>query len=338
MSKYFVGLDIHKEQIQGCVIDKEGDVVCQQRFLNTPQALDYFLEKQDKETAFVMEACGMYEPIYDRIEEQGYEVTLAHPLKVKAIAYSKKKTDEIDAKILAELLKAKLIPESYVPEKYVRFRRSLVRNRTYLVRQRTNLKQHTHSILLKNGIKRIHSDIFGKGGMKWLTKIELPYSDRLALDNILAIVNTFNQKIEISQDAIDGIVKSDNKVKRLLTIPGIGNYLALLITAEIDDVKRFKTAKKLCAYVGIVPSVYQSGNNTRLGHITKLGSSLVRWGLVEAAHRAIISDKHMKEIYERLEKKKGKNKAIIAIARKILTYIYIMLTNNIDYEALVVNK
>lgn len=91
MTKYFVGLDIHKDEIQGCVLDKEGDVVCKQRFLNTPQALDYFLEKQDKETSFVMEACGMYEPIYDRLEEQGYKVVLAHPYKVKAIAYSKKK-------------------------------------------------------------------------------------------------------------------------------------------------------------------------------------------------------------------------------------------------------
>jgi len=338
MTKYFVGLDIHKEEIQGCVINDQGEVISNQRFLNTTKALDYFLEKQDKDTAFVMEACGMYEPIYDRIEEQGYEVTLAHPLKVKAIAYSKKKTDEIDAKILADLLRVKLIPESYVPPKHVRFRRSIIRNRTYLVRQRSNLKHHTHSILLKNGIKAKYTDIFGKGGMEWLTKIELPYADRLALDNILSIVNTFNQKIELSDDLINGIVKNDKQVNKLLTIPGIGNYLALLITSEIDDVKRFRTAKKLCAYVGIVPAVYQSGNTTKIGSITKLGSSLVRWGLVEAAQRAIVSDKHFKEMFEKLEKRKGRQKAIVAIARKMLTYIYIMLTNNIDYEVLVVNK
>jgi len=338
MSKYFSGLDIHKDHIQSCVIDTEGTIVNQQRFLNTKEALDYYLEKQDKETSFVMEACGMYEPIYDRIEEQGFSVVLAHPFKVKAIAYSKKKTDEIDAKILAELLKAKLIPESYVPQKHVRFRRSIIRNRTYLVRQRSNLKHHTHSILLKNGIKRIHSDIFGKGGLEWLCQIELPYADRLALDNILAIVNTYNQKIDLSNCLIDEIVKKDEYVKNLVTIPGIGNFLALLITSEIDDIKRFSTAKKLCAYVGIVPSVYQSGNVTRLGAITKLGSSLVRWGLIEAAHRAVISDEYMKIQYEKLEKKKGKHKAIVAVARKMLTYIYIMLTNNMSYGALVVKK
>jgi transposase len=338
MTKYFVGLDIHKDEIQGCVLDKEGDVVCKQRFLNTPQALDYFLEKQDKETSFVMEACGMYEPIYDRLEEQGYKVVLAHPYKVKAIAYSKKKTDEIDAKILADLLRANLIPESYVPSKQIRFRRTLVRNRTYLVRQRTNLKNRVHSILLKNGVRRIHTDIFGKGGLEWLAKIDLPYADRFMLDNLLSIVYNFNNKIDLTSEAINAIVKNDKQVNRLTKIPGIGNYLALLITSEIDDVKRFNTAKKVCGYIGIVPSVNQSGNNTRLGNITKLGSGLVRWGLIEAANRAIVSDKHFKERFEKLHKRIGRQKALVAIARKMITYIYIMLTNNIDYEALIVNK
>lgn len=338
MSEYFCGLDIHKQEIQGCVVDSKGEIVSQQRFLNTPKALDYFLEKQDKETSFVMEACGMYEPIYDRIDVQGYEVVLAHPYKLRAIASSKKKTDEIDAKILADLLRARLIPESYVPKKSTRFRRRLIRDRTYLVKQRSNIKLKIHSILLRNGIKSPYSDIFGKAGWEWLTHLELPYSDRFTLDNLLSIVNTFNNKIEICQNIIDNIVKKDKYIQKLLTIPGIGNYLALLITSEIDDISRFSTAKKLCAYMGIVPSVYQSGNTTKIGHITKLGSNIVRWGLTEAAHRAVVSDKHFKEIYERLEKKKGKNKAIVAVSRKILTYIYIMLTNNIDYEALVINK
>jgi len=102
--------------------------------------------------------------------------------------------------------------------------------------------------------------------------------------------------------------------------------------------KRFNTAKKVCGYIGIVPSVNQSGNTTRLGNITKLGSGLVRWGLIEAANRAIVSDKHFKEMFEKLHKRIGRQKALVAIARKMITYIYIMLTNNIDYEALIVNK
>lgn len=148
-------------------------------------------------------------------------------------------------------MRANLIPESYVPSKQIRFRRTLVRNRTYLVRQRTNIKNRVHSILLKNGVRRIHTDIFGKGGLEWLAKIDLPYADRFMLDNLLSIVYNFNNKINLTSDAIDGIVKNDKQVNRLTKIPGIGNYLALLITSEIDDVKRFNTAKKYADILGL---------------------------------------------------------------------------------------
>lgn len=334
----YVGLDVHKEFIYASTVDDRGKILNERKFMNSVGALSYFLENQDKETEFVLEACGMYEPVYDRIEEQGFSVKVAHPLKTKAIASARIKTDSIDAKVLADLLRADLVAESYVPSKEVRELRSLVRRRTSLVKQRSHLKHQTHSILLKNGVNAPMTDIFGVSGKKFLQQVELPYAERLAMDNLLAIVESFNERISLSDTAITGIVQSNDKIKLLTTIPGIADFSALLIYSDIDKIQRFKSPKHLCSYAGIVPSVYQSGNTVRRGSITKHGSRLLRWVLIQAAHRAVVSDPHLSRLYKHLEKKKGSNKAIVAIARKMLTYIFIMLTGGIEFQALYVNR
>lgn len=334
----FCGLDVHKEFVFASVVDGEGNKVLERKFLNSPEALDYFLESVEPQTGFVLEACGMYEPVYDRIEQQGFSVKVAHPLKTKAIASARIKTDAMDAGVLAHLLRADLVPESYVPSKEVRELRSLVRRRASLVRQRSHLKHQVHSILLKNGIKLEVSDIFGVRGKELLTQLELPYAERLALDNLLAIVESFDERIELSNVAIDGIAQNHSQVKLLTSIPGIGNYSALLVFAEIVDVKRFPSAKHLASYAGLVPSVYQSGNTTRRGSITKTGSRLLRWVLVQCAHKAVVSDPALHRYFEHLKRKKGSQKAVVAVARKILTYAYVMLTESIEFQALSVHR
>jgi len=334
----FTGLDVHKAFIYANVVDEKGKTVIERKLMNTTQALDYFLESVPEGTQFVLEACGMYEPVYDRIEQQGFKVKVAHPLKTRAIASARIKTDAIDAKVLANLLRVDMIAESHVPNKEVRELRSLVRRRTGLVRQQSQLKNQAHSILLKNGINAPITDIFGKGGKKFLAQVELPYAERLALDNILAIADSYDERISLSDAAIEGVAKNNPEIKLLTTIPGIGDFSALLIYADIDDVKRFQDAKHLCSYAGIVPSVYQSGDTVRRGRITKTGSRLLRWVLVQAAHKAVVTDPHLNRFYEHLKGKKGSQKAIVAVARKILTYIYVMLTKGIEYQVLSFNR
>jgi len=335
---FYAGLDVHKEFIYAQVLDEQGTSKIERKFMNTPEALDYFLEHVDGTTEFVLEACGMYEPVYDRIEEQGFSVKVAHPLKTRAIASARIKTDAIDAKVLANLLRTDLVAESHVPSKEIRELRSLVRRRTSLVRQRSHLKHQAHSILLKNGIKAPMTDIFGKMGKKFLQQVELPYAERLALDNLLAITESFDERVSLSDTAINGTVEANQSIKRLTTIPGVGNFSALLVYADIDNVKRFKSAKHLCSYAGIVPSVYQSGSTIRRGSITKTGSRLLRWVLVQNAHKAVRSDPLLAKYFNHLKKKKGTQKAIVAVARKILTYMYIMLTEGVEYQALYVNR
>lgn len=334
MEKQYVGLDVHKEHVSMAVVDRHGKVVKEAKFLNDIKSLDHFLGGMQPETEFALEACGFYEPIYDWIDDRGYNVTLAHPLKVKAIASAKIKTDTIDARTLAQLKRVDLLPESYVPPKHVREIRSIVRHRASMVRQRAHIKHCVHAVLHREGIKQPFSDLFGKAGLVWLKQVPLKFSSRSSVDNYLAIYSAMTEKIELTSIQIQGLVNANPNVQRLTSMPGIGAYSALLIATEIGDVNRFPSADKLCAYAGLVPSVYQSARTLRRGHITKEGNKLLRWILVEAAQKASQHDPHLSRQYNKLKARMGANKAKVAIARKMLCYIFVMLTKGKSYTSI----
>jgi transposase len=333
----YCGLDVHKESISAAVIDDKGRVLKEVKFMNTTQALDHFLSGLNEQTEFALEACGFYEPIYDWIDERGYGVTLAHPLKVRMIADAKIKTDKIDAKTIAQLKRTDLLPASYVPPKHVREIRGIVRHRASMVRQRAKIKHCVHAVLHREGIQQPFSDLFGKAGIEWLKHVNVKYNNRLSIDNYLAIHQSMSEKIDETTRQIEAIVKINPAVQRLTTMPGIGDYSALLITTEIGDINRFRNVDKLCSYAGLVPSISQSARTLRRGHITKEGNKLLRWILVECAQRAVISNNILSKKYKRLEKKIGRNKAIVTIARKMLCYAYIILTEGKEWHTLSVN-
>jgi transposase len=149
----FIGLDVHKEFCQACVIDERGRALSNERFPSTHESLDVFLAGI-KDAKFVLESTGVWEYIYDGIEDRGFEGVLAHPLKVRAIAEARIKTDKVDAETLAQLLRADLIPRSWVPSRDIRDLRQLVRQRAYLARQSTSFKNRVSAELLRRGIRR----------------------------------------------------------------------------------------------------------------------------------------------------------------------------------------
>lgn len=149
----YVGLDVHKEFCQACVIDPSGRVLSNEKFSSTQKELDGFL-RRFKNAKFVLESTGIWEFIYEGIEKRGFEVVVAHPLKVRAIAEAKVKTDKVDAETLAQLLRADLIPRSWVPSKDMRDLRQLVRQRAYLVQRATGFKNRISAELLRRGVRR----------------------------------------------------------------------------------------------------------------------------------------------------------------------------------------
>ncbi len=328
----YVGLDISKKTCYATVMTKDGKITKQEKFLNSIEELDKFLEMLATNASIVMEA-SQWEYLYDHIENKGFNVKLADPAKTKAIADAKIKTDKLDSEMLANLLRANLIAESYIPPKHIRELRNLVRHRAYLVRQRVGLKNQVHALLTKEGIDTPFTDLFGSNGMQFLKQLELKESHQFALNNYLELINHYNLLIDKTSKRIESIGKDIPDIQLLTTIPGIGSYSAMLLIAEIGDINRFPSAKKLCSYAGLVPSTHQSGGVEYHGHITKRGSTWMRWVLIQATHIAVRQDNYLQRFYYRIAKRKGGKIAIVATARKMLAVVYHMLKTKKEFNA-----
>ena len=287
-----------------------------------------------KNITIAIEACNTWEHIYDSIEMDGHKVVLAHPLKTRIIAESKIKTDKVDARILAHLLRTGFLPTSYIPSHEVRELRHLVRQRIFLGRYRTKLKDKIYAELLRRGIQYERGGIIFTGkGKKWLRSLNIP-----VLDTYLSLLEALLDETAVIEKNLRVQSRKYSEIHLLTTIPGIGIYSALIILSEIGDINRFHSEEKLYSYAGVIPSVHQSGEHTYYGHITKRGSKHLRWILTEAVRVHLNwTKKHMMETnisryYHRLSKKKPENVAAIAASRKLLQIIYHMLKNKNEFR------
>lgn len=324
-----IGLDVHKRYSYAAIVDDLGEIIEEVRIENTKQSLEQFAMKY-KGAKAVIEATGNYRFIYDVLENY-MEVKLAHPYKTRIIAEARIKNDSLDAKMLAHLLRANLIAESYVPPREVRELRDLTRLRKALIEDRNRLKNRVHAILAKNGIID-YPNPFTKKGREFLENLDLSEIDRELLEINLSIIDKINEKIKRIDEIIQEKAKEDNDAILLTTIPGISYYSALLIKAEIGDINRFPNKFKLVSYAGLCPSIKQSGNKEIKGHITKQGSRMLRWILIQCANVAIRHDEYLRSFYLRIKRRRGHNIAIVATARKMLVCIYYMLKRKEVYN------
>jgi transposase len=334
--RYYVGVDHHKRFSYLSVMDKNGVVVKEGKVVNTKEAVNKFLGKEyTKDTSAVLESGRNWTVMYDWLEDELDEVKLAHPMKVKAIAEAKIKTDKIDAKTLAHLLRCDLVPEAYMPDKETRIIKNILRQRMFFVKLSTMVKNQIHIIIdrhpeAKNQIDP--SDLFGKQGMEWLRLVELSQEDRRILDEELALLSYITEKISSSNTWITQIGKDDPRVKLLMTIPGIGKFFALLIVTEIGEISRFSDKNKFASYAGLIPSIHSSGGRTFYGRIIKHGNKYLRWALIEAVWPAIRKDLPLREYYESLKARKGPNQAKVAVARRLSVIVYNVLSQNRTYK------
>ena len=328
----YVGLDVHKDFCQAAFLDDEGKLVREERFENTDSGL-LELAQATREQQVVMEASSSSEHVYDALNES-CTVKVAHPSKVKAIASARIKTDKIDARMLAQLLRADMIPESYVPPKAYRQARLLVRYRASLVSARTKIKNQAKSLLTKEGIKNPFkaSASFGKKGFLFMRNVELGEVQRLSMNSLLLLLESFNKQITDFDKRIRGMASQDAYAKLLVTMKGVGHLTSLAVASEICDINRFSSYKKLCSYLGLVPSIRQSSKTERRGRITKQGNALLRSMLIQNARVAVRHSERFKRKYERLlAKGVEENKAIVAIARHMVVIMYLMLVRNQPY-------
>ena len=215
-----------------------------------------------------------------------------------------------------------MVYESYVPVKEFREKRSLVRHRIALSRTKTKLANKIHSILDKYEYRLELTNIFGKSGIKWLKSLPLSPIDRIILNTTLSSIETIDSQIEIvSKEIAKYAWKDSQDIKILLSITGIDIFSAMLISTQIVDIKRFATPWKLVSYAGLSPSTRESSGKIKTGRITKQGSPLLRWILVQCSLSAIRYDHHMRTVYERIKQRKGHGKAIVATAKEMLIAI-----------------
>ncbi len=322
----YMGIDCHKQYLVTALMDEEGRLIRQDRVPTSRRAIEaYFahLPRGSGPLNAVMEASRNWTCLYDDIAPLVDSLVLAHPLKTRVIAEAKIKTDKIDARHLAHLLRTNLIPLAYIPGRETREMKNLVRFRIALVRLSTIVKNRVHFILARNHFNEVEiSDVFGKKGRELLGTMSFAGRDRMMIDSYLEILDDVQKRIAATERIIAEIVKNDSVIQLLKSVPGIGDVLAPLLRFEIDDIARFATPRKLWSYAGLVPSTYSSGGKTRHGRLTKQGNVWIRWAMVEAVHAAVKKDVSLRRYYGRIAAKAGKNAATTATARKLLEIIH----------------
>lgn len=330
---HYIGLDVHKKECQAAILDEQGELVREMRIQTSKDGFLHLLSVIDNDSELVLEASSSFYPPYDFFSKKGVSVKVAHPTRLRAISSAKVKTDRIDAKILGRLLRANMIPEVHVPERQIRDLRELLRHREGLVRLSTQAKNRVQSLLTRRGIRHSFSDLFGKGGMRWLESIELDEPGAFELSQNLETIKHLESQIALVEQKFIFYEKMLPEARLLQSIKGMGRLSSLKFMAAVERISRFPDAKKLSSYAGLIPGVRQSGDKRRDGRITKEGSTLLRDALVTAATSAIRWDPKSRRIYERIEKRRGGSKAKVALARKIGTWAYFMLTRGEEYAS-----
>lgn len=319
-----VGVDLHQRFCYMTALDSRGRQLNAQAVPNEAGALRAYFRQFRKPVQAAVESCGFW-PAFRAAVGDLVEVRLVHAQRVKAIAAAKLKNDRIDSATLAHLLRCDLLPEAWMADESTRELRQQVRLRATLVRQRTRLKNQVHAILHQHGLKHGASDLFGKAGREWLQQAAVGGRARDALSTYLHLIDEFTGHVKQQDQQVKQFVHQEQRAQWLMTIPGIGQYSAMLLLAEIGDIQRFADKHALTNYAGLVPWVRESAEKRRSGGITRVGSPWLRWIMVEAAQVAVRTSPAVRGYFDRLRRRKHRNVAVVAVARKLLVAVWALL-------------
>ena len=281
----------------------------------------------------VVEATGNAAAVVEVLAPHVGRVVIANPKQVRLIADAKVKTDKIDAAVLAKLYANGFLPEVWIPDARTEAMRRQVTRRTQLVRQRTRLKNIVQSILHAHLVPPCpHGDLLGRAGRNWLAAQWLPEDERAAVERHVRELDRLGDELRGVERDVARRALDDGTVKRLMTVPGIDMVVAVGLAAAVGDVHRFASPERLVAYLGLNPSVHQSGEGpAHHGRITKQGRGQARGMLVEAAWAAARSPGPLRAFFLRISARRGQHVAAVATARKIAVVVWHMLRDGKDY-------
>ncbi len=331
----YVGIDLHKKTIACCVVDQRRTVVQRKTLLcaEPNQIVSFFRHWQPFQA--VVEATASYEWLWRLLEPLADRLVLAHPKKLRIIAESRRKSDAIDAQVLAEFLARDEVPESYRPTPRQRQHRVLVRHRCYVRRRAASTKVKIRRVLADYNADR--PDLFRAEGLKYLAEVKLAPADRFVIDQLCSQGEHYLKQLSAVEVRLKEFAKEAPAAERearaaLASIPGVGPVTIDVVLSEVADVRRFRSVKDVVAYAGLAPGFRESAGKRHDLTITKEGSRLLRWALVEAAWRLVRLTPRWRTQFERLSQRRGKRKAIVAIARRLLTMMTAVWRSGVCYR------
>ena len=327
----YIGMDIHKRYAVIGGVNREQETVFK------PHKVSYngwrrWISKHLRPTdEVVIEATGNSWQMVDEVQPLVKKVVVAHARNVKLIASARVKTDKVDTLNLARLLAANLIPEVWVPPSPIREVRRLMAQRWQITRGRVRVQNELHSLLHRHNILAPagQGTLFRANCRPFWQKLDVSLTGRLQIQHNLAQLDLFTQQLEDIDDEVARLSRLpewEAQVRLLLQLPGFGTITAMTVLGAIGEIDRFESAKKLVGYAGLGASVRASGGKAKTGAITKAGRKDLRRSLIHAAHMAARSHPHWKRQYQEMCRRMPKQKAIVAVARKLLVVIWHVLT------------
>jgi transposase len=335
----YVGVDLHKQSITVCVMVKEGEQrkVEQRRTLKCADAaaIRQFFEQLGV-FRVVVEATSNYEWFLLLIEDRADRCVLAHPKKLRVIAESKHKSDKIDAQILAEFLLLDMIPEAHRPSPRLRQYRVLVRHRNTITKRMASVK-----CKLRHKLAFYNSDVphlFTARGSAHLAQVAMSPADRFECEALREQLEFFARQLMAAEKELREFAKTAPLAERearavLATMPRVGTVTIDVVLSEVGDTRRFRSAKRIVAYAGLDPGFRKSAGRGRELPITKEGSRLLRWALIETAWRLVNKSARWRRLFVQLQRTTGhKKKAIVGVARRVLCVLFAMLRDGKAYS------
>jgi transposase len=328
VGELFVGLDVHKLTTVATILDSEGKRVDQAELSSSDKELVAYLRRIPPPQHVVLEACNVWPHIYDAARSTGADVTLAHPYKVRVISEASLKSDRVDSEALARLLRLGSVPMAYAPDPAVRDLRQLVRDRVFYMRQEVDVKNHLYAALLRRGFSYEDGILGLRRKREVLRDLHLPEIDR-GLDRLAR----FDERCVDLNRAIHEAFVTSKEAQLLETIPGIGEFTAVALVAELCPIDRFPNIEKLCSYAGLVPTNHQSGADSYQGRLKKDSDQHVKGLLIQASwiHRREDISGDVSKLAKRVARRRGKQKGSVAGAHKMLKIVYAVLRRGTPY-------
>jgi len=326
----YIGVDIHARQQTVSFLDTEDGTTGQVELVHERDDVKGFYRQFQGEVIVGIEACGYTNWFEELMEQLGHKLLVGDAAEIRRLARRRQKNDRRDADLLLDLLVHNEFPALF---RYSRESREMLRQLRYrhkLVKLRTMVVNTLHALAINAGLS-LQAKLLTKGGRTQLSALQLSAISQQQRDELLSLADELTKRIQTVEQWLQTQAKSDARVQRLQTHPGVGLLTSLCLVHTLGDLSRFSSTRKVAAYVGFDPMEDSSAERKAYGGISKAGSRLLRYLLVEAGQTAAKDDEHLKQFYRRLLPRRGKARAKVAVARKLLIRCFLMGRNEIDY-------